>query len=298
MDIFQLQCFVAIVKYSSFTKAADSLYISQSSISKHISFLENELGITLLDRSKQNIRPTPAGCFFYQSISEQLDRFNEIVESTKRIGSGKRGIITVGVCDELDINRLLPNFLKLFCDEFPDINIVIEVYNFIELNDLILRGILDIAFTASVVWKQTEYLKRIEINRDLSRLYFSSKHAFAGKPNLAVDDFADDDYISLSPKVLGGRLASPSWTGVAPFHFRKVIDVKSMQALKLYVEANMGVTILGASQSFLYSEKVKSIQVDIPELIVGTDAVWKEGNNNPSLQLFLDKLIRYLKIPK
>ena len=58
MDIDQLKYFVSVVKYNSFTLASEQLCISQSSLSKHIKAMENELGISLLDRSTRNVRLT------------------------------------------------------------------------------------------------------------------------------------------------------------------------------------------------------------------------------------------------
>lgn len=61
MNTDQLEYFLAIVKYKSFTKAANEMFISQSSLSKKIKALENELGIELLNRGKSIIELTHAG---------------------------------------------------------------------------------------------------------------------------------------------------------------------------------------------------------------------------------------------
>ena len=66
MTFEQLQCFIASVEEKTFLDAAHSLYISQSSLSKQIMKLEQELGVMLWDRSRRKAGLTEAGNIFYQ----------------------------------------------------------------------------------------------------------------------------------------------------------------------------------------------------------------------------------------
>lgn len=66
MTFEQLQCFIASVEEKTFFDAAQSLYISQSSLSKQIMKLEQELGVMLWDRSRRKAGLTEAGNIFYQ----------------------------------------------------------------------------------------------------------------------------------------------------------------------------------------------------------------------------------------
>ena len=58
MDFQQLECLIEVCKYNSFTRAANALFLSQSSISKNIASLEQELGISLLERTRHRVTPT------------------------------------------------------------------------------------------------------------------------------------------------------------------------------------------------------------------------------------------------
>ena len=66
MEFKQLQSFAAVVKYNSFTIAAEKLFISQPTISAHIRQLEDELNIRLISRTTKNIEITPKGREFYE----------------------------------------------------------------------------------------------------------------------------------------------------------------------------------------------------------------------------------------
>ena len=77
MEFKQLESFAAVVRFNSFTKAAESLYISQPTISTHIRALEEELGTRLIMRTTKNIEVTAEGLKLFDysvNILELRDR--------------------------------------------------------------------------------------------------------------------------------------------------------------------------------------------------------------------------------
>jgi DNA-binding transcriptional LysR family regulator len=66
MDFKQIEAFVNVAKYKSFSKAAEAIYLSQPTISSHIASLENELGVILFDRNGKEVRLTRAGSIFIE----------------------------------------------------------------------------------------------------------------------------------------------------------------------------------------------------------------------------------------
>ena len=64
MNDLQIDCFLAVARNLSFTKAASELYISQPAVSRQIAALEDKLGFVLFDRSKRNIKLTKSVNYF------------------------------------------------------------------------------------------------------------------------------------------------------------------------------------------------------------------------------------------
>lgn len=81
MDFKQLQSFAAVVKYRSFTKAAEKLFLSQPTVSNHICQLEDELHRRLILRTTKSIELTPKGQEVYEYASRILDLRDRMVES-------------------------------------------------------------------------------------------------------------------------------------------------------------------------------------------------------------------------
>lgn len=78
MTIEQMRYFIAVATYESFSEAAWQCHISQSSISKHIAAIENELNIKLFDRSKRKVTLTPPGIIFLEHIRQITARYDQM----------------------------------------------------------------------------------------------------------------------------------------------------------------------------------------------------------------------------
>lgn len=96
LSLNQLELFVAIANCGSMRIASERFYMSQSALSQNVKKLENELGCTLLDRSRSPLKPTAYGkivldraermLFLAQDIKEEIDRKKEQEAATLRIG--------------------------------------------------------------------------------------------------------------------------------------------------------------------------------------------------------------------
>lgn len=77
MNLKNLEYFIAVVDENSFTNASQKLYVSQSTLSKSIAYLEDTLNLVLLDREKKDFQLTPAGKIFYQYAQDVLKGLDE-----------------------------------------------------------------------------------------------------------------------------------------------------------------------------------------------------------------------------
>ena len=118
MDIQTLIYFVDIAEQHSFSAAAESQNISQSSLSKAIMRLENELNVHLFDRKKHPIELTPAGECFYEDVKKMLPNYYHAIRRLKAFTSKCK--VTVCVVPN-DPRQNLPYAMQTFRDENPNI---------------------------------------------------------------------------------------------------------------------------------------------------------------------------------
>lgn len=120
MDLRQLETFVEVCKYKSFSKAAEKLYITQPTVTSHIQNLENELGTILINRSGKNMTLTQAGSMLFKYAVDIINT----CEMAKFDLNSYRGKIN----GHLDISSssvprqyVLPKLLKEFTSLYPDV---------------------------------------------------------------------------------------------------------------------------------------------------------------------------------
>jgi DNA-binding transcriptional LysR family regulator len=122
MELRHLRYFVAVAEALSFTKAAESLRTAQPSLTRQIRALEEELGVRLLHRTKQQVSLTDEGRSFLVDAKRLLTLADEIVESVRRLSRHEVSALNVGYVTNLFYD-LLPITLASFRTLFPTVSI-------------------------------------------------------------------------------------------------------------------------------------------------------------------------------
>jgi DNA-binding transcriptional LysR family regulator len=122
MELRHLRYFVAVAEALSFTKAAENLHTAQPSLSRQIKDLEDELGVRLLNRTKQLVTLTDEGRSFLADAKRVLALAAETVESVRRLHSGEARALNIGYVSNLFYD-LLPKTLSSFHESFPAVSV-------------------------------------------------------------------------------------------------------------------------------------------------------------------------------
>ncbi len=95
MDFKQIEAFVNVVRYKSFSKAADATFFTQPTISTHIRNLEKELGVKLLDRKSRIVEMTPQGAKFYKYAVEMINARAQAIDALDSDSDNVKGILEI-----------------------------------------------------------------------------------------------------------------------------------------------------------------------------------------------------------
>lgn len=142
MEFKQLQSYVTVIKYGSFTKAAEKLFISQPTVSAHISALEEELNQTLITRTTKSIEITEKGQEVYEYAVHILDMRGRMIKSCEE---EPRQVIYVGA-STIPAAYILPEILPEFGQKYPEVYFVIDQSDSQGVVDGLLEGRFDIGF--------------------------------------------------------------------------------------------------------------------------------------------------------
>lgn len=162
MDLRQLETFVEVCKYKSFSKAAEKLYITQPTVTSHIQNLENELGTILINRSGKNMTLTQAGSMLFKYAVDIINT----CEMAKFDLNSYRGKIN----GHLDISSssvprqyVLPKLLKEFTSLYPDVTFSLKDKDSKQVVKSILNWETDFGIVGAMYpSKNLEYIELME----------------------------------------------------------------------------------------------------------------------------------------
>ncbi len=148
MDFKQLEAFVAIAKHKSFSKAAESLYITQPTISTHIKNLEYELNATLINRSSKKIHLTEAGAILHKYAVDILNKRDYAIYSLNNYKGKIEGLLEISA-SSVPEEHLLPKMLMSFSENFPDVRYRISKYDSGMILKKIIQGEINFGIVGS-----------------------------------------------------------------------------------------------------------------------------------------------------
>lgn len=143
--IEQYRIFNVVAKSQSFSKAAETLFMTQSAVSQSIKQLENSIDMILFQRTSKGVRLTEAGNILYKYTSSAMELLETGLLKIDALKTLDDGELKIGASDSISTHFLLPH-LEMFHKIYP--NIKIKIINRVtsETIDLLKNGKIDIAF--------------------------------------------------------------------------------------------------------------------------------------------------------
>lgn len=122
ISLKQLRAFVTVADCQSFTKAANTLHLTQSALSVLVKELEDEVGFRLLDRTTRQVVLSDSGRDFYQLAHKLLEEFQAVIRDASDIAMLRRGVVRVGATEAIACSLIVPA-IAAFDRVRPGINV-------------------------------------------------------------------------------------------------------------------------------------------------------------------------------
>ncbi len=142
MDTRVLEYFIKVAEQESITRAAQLLHLSQPTLSRQISALEEEIGVKLFNRTKYKVTLTRQGILFKRRAEELLILLQKSIDEARQVDSELSGILRVGCGEFSCVNELtimIANFQKLH----PNVNIILHNTSRSEIEMGLTTGVID-----------------------------------------------------------------------------------------------------------------------------------------------------------
>lgn len=160
----ELKTFIAVVECKNFTKASEKINLSQPSVSIHVKNLEKFFGVELIIRSvkQKNIIITESGQLLYRRAKEMVALLQATQEEVVNLSNSMKGHLKIGATYTIG-EYILPQFLQLFCKNYPDVEIEVVIGNTEEISKKVQALQIDIGLIEGMghmeEFRQTYFLK-------------------------------------------------------------------------------------------------------------------------------------------
>ena len=282
MDVHvrDLRYFLAVAHELHFTRAAETLYISQPALSKQIRTLERELRVTLFERGRGTVRLTRAGA----ELVPHAERMVEAWEAAKR-GLSKASDCTLVIGMHTSPGRgLLPKVRALMVGDCPDAELELRHAPWSDRTGGLADGSVDAAF----VWlplPRPPY-DGVPVAREPRLVALANEHPLAARESIGMEDLLDEPFLALPPSA--GPLRD-FWLALderGGHPVRIAAEINDTEETYEAVASGIGVCLLAAGNAPIFDRgAVTMLPVrDLPpsELVLA----WSERRCPPLLERF------------
>ena len=156
MELRTLRAFVEVVRQGGFTQAAKKVFATQSTVSKAIKHLEDEIGVPLLDRIGHRSKLTAAGEIVYQRALRMLAERNDLMTELDELRGLKRGTLRLGL-PPVGSSTLFAPLFAAYHKRHPGVEIRLVEHGGERLEELLLSGEIELAASLLPVSESIEW---------------------------------------------------------------------------------------------------------------------------------------------
>jgi DNA-binding transcriptional LysR family regulator len=282
MELRHLRYFVAVAESLSFTKGAEKLHLAQPSLTRQIKDLEEELGVRLLDRTKQRVSLTRQGASFLVDAKRVLGLSAEIVESVRRLNDTPPAPLNIGYVANLFYD-LLPVTLASFQRSYPTVPINLFDMSCGDQFRALADGKIDLGFVGLHEPIEERGLQFRSIASYETVVAVATSNPLAKKSVIKLKDLKATFFIGMSEGSYPGyRRWLTQTCRRAGFSPKVLQDVEIERTLIQAVAAGLGVALLPDQVKKLPHASVVFRELE-PSVKTESCIAWKA--DNPSLAL-------------
>ena len=293
MNLKQLEAFVQIADSGSFSKAAKDLYLTQPTISAHVSTLEKQLNTRLFVRNTKEVKLSDSGTVLYD-YAKQMIVLQKQIEDTFAVREEKAQQRITIAASTIPAQYLLPDILAKFVEKYPNQQFKIVEADSSQVVEMVVNHKVDIGFAGTVIDKRL--CKYIPFYQDELIVIAPNNEKYR---NISCADAA---WIVNEPLIMreegsGTRKEAEKQLKKIGVNIAKLNVIASMEnpeAIKRAVASGMGVSLISRLAAEMELEKGNMIAFPISSEDMRRD-IHLIYNRNLQLSRSADRLVKVVK---
>lgn len=293
MRISYFKEFIVLAKYLNFSIASERLNMTQPGLSRHISALENEIGIKLLNRDTHSVKLTEKGTLFLKGIQKIVADYDLLCEQLSKITLTR---LSIGI-PYFGVYQYLSFVINDFETTYPDVKLSYLAVYPDEIIDGLLSKKVDIAIFPKVDFMHSDRMTFHQAFKETLVLALNRNHPLAGKKSLHIGDLENEHFISIKGNY-GDALFEYEYDFCRAHGFepKVMMATETVEAAALKMKAESGVMMLP------YHFKGANISCDVmcvdivdKDCFLDVSLVHLSDNQNPAVHKFIAFYLQLLE---
>jgi len=303
MDLYKLKSFYTVAKLGSFSRAAETLFLTQPAVSAQIKDLEYEYKTKLFDRVGRKIKLTRAGETLIEYAKNLLDMYEEshfAVNMLKDAMDGSVKITTSGTPG----SRLLPALISNFKKVYPDTGFTIKTQKSVSVVEAIRQNHFDLGIIVSSECNhgKHELIEKV-LYKDQIVIGVSNEHPLALRNSISVNELSNMPLI-VSVKNTVSRQAMDKFFHQYSIPFTIAYEIENMSMIKTMVEKNLGIAFFSSLEirKEVESKWLHTVEIEDVPLYRYVNVIYHKNHElSPATKAFYDfifdpeKQVKFIK---
>ncbi|MCM0647116.1 selenium metabolism-associated LysR family transcriptional regulator [Clostridium swellfunianum] len=261
MDFKQIEAFITVAKYKSFSKAADAIFLSQPTISAQVSALEKELAVQLFDRSSKEVRLTSYGEAFLEYAIDIINTRNAAVYHMSSFTNNILGRFSLAA-SSTPCNSIVPMLVDRFSQKYPQVTFNITEMPSGDIIENILKFDCEIGLVGSKV--SDDRINSYKLTED--------ELILISKPSLKIPDYVSIEALLKEQFIFRERHSATRKsfekamleTELDISRLNVCYEVNSLDTLLQLVKRGLGVSIVskGVCEDYISSGNIKASKIN------------------------------------
>jgi DNA-binding transcriptional LysR family regulator len=239
LTLRQLQCFSAVARNLSYTKAAEELHLTQPAVSMQIRQLELQAGLALTEQFGKQVHLTEAGREVYRyarSILQQVDEMDDVLDKLKGFAGGRLKIAAIS-----SANYFAPKLLGTFHQRYPDVSVSMDVTN----QKAVLRQVIDNEVDMAIMGQppKDSHVEAIAFMENPLVIVAPPDHRLAARKRIALKELEEEVFLTREPGS-GTRGAMERFFRQEKLKLTTGMGMGSLSSIKQGVQAGLGLALL------------------------------------------------------
>lgn len=272
MQLRTLRAFVEVVRQGGFSQAAKVVFATQSTVSKAVRQLEDEIGVPLLDRIGHRSVLTVAGEVVFRRALKILVEHDDLAAELSELQGLRRGALRLGL-PALSSNTFAPLF-AVYRERYPGIDIRLVEHGSGRLEEILRAGEIDVAASLLPVSDDFEWQ---EVQRERLMVLVSAGHTLARQPQVDLPGLRNEPFLLFEPGFALNRLILDACRKRG---FEPTVAARSSQVdfIVELVATGLGIAFLPQSMAEKRTHPfVRRILLDEPNTEWQLVMIWRRG---------------------